>query len=406
MWTWNSLVATQTESAAGAPGYGRGWYGLLIALFLCLSSLKAQADTYPAIREYKAWVGSGVAVGYESPVQPDFQSAGKFAWDAWQIPSPDITKIDWFADSNCQGKAEPAFISQSGWVMVWVSYGRAGVGSCSWSYNYVFINLVCPYGGTVVVDQCYNAPPCQAPLTRDPKTGACIQSCQKPDVTDPATGQCVHCTVNPLPQPPFKGDTNPACTASLEKGKGNDVDHKCPSLNPKMTEPNGGQMQCLADKINKLALTPAYTGPSATIRTEAYQEHLRAVWDKQKEIQKKVLTDTDKQACATVIADVTREKDEIHGLDASPSKKGSYAPHVQGIALDIPRDVAKTLMAKLTDTTVIAPVNCFLGICMSIPVHIGDVEDYVNSTILNPPACDLLWGGRFDDKVHFQLKHP
>lgn len=171
-----------------------------------------------------------------------------------------------------------------------------------------------------------------------------------------------------------------------------------------MTEPNGGQIQCLADKINKLALTPPYTGPSATIRTEAYQKHFVDIWSKwSNEIVK--LKGAEKQACAAVIADVTHEKNR-HGIDAPPSKKKGQAPHVLGNALDIPRDVAKSLKAKLTNTTVVIPVNCFFGICMPIPAYIGDVQDYVNSATVNPPACDLLWGGKFDDKVHFQLRLP
>lgn len=220
--------------------------------------------------------------------------------------------------------------------------------------------------------------------------------------------KCVpKCPVDPPPKPPFEGDTNPACTASLEKGKGKDVDDACPplnKLNEQMTEPNGGQLQCLADKINKLALSPPYTVPSATIRTEAYQEHLLDIWKKWKFIDK--LTNAEKQVCGAVIDDVANELRD-HGLDAPPSKRKSYAPHVQGIALDIPRGVAKAMVAKLTNATVVVPLplTCALGFCLPMQVHIRDVQDYVNSPVLNPPACDLLWGGRFD-KVHFQLRHP
>jgi hypothetical protein len=413
MWTWNSLVATQTESAAGAPGYGRGWYGLLIALFLCLSSLKAQADTYPAIREYKAWVGSGVAVGYESPVQPDFQSAGKIAWDAWQIPSPDITKIDWFADSNCQGKAEPAFISQSAWVEVWVTYGRAGVNSCSWSYNYVFINLVCPYGGTIVVDQCYNAPPCQAPLTRDLKTGACIQSCQKPDVTDPATGQCVKCTIDPIPELP-QDDKDFACTQSLDKGAGKDVDGVCPPINAKLTAWNG-EMQCFAKKLAALHPPIPYSGPSATIRTKAYQQHLLEVFKNSEKVAN-LKSEVQKQACAARIAEVEAHM-KFHQIKYRPSSKGGAAPHVQGNAFDVPEDVVNALMERVTMVRVKASIaknhpGCIS--CMHIPMVTGDVQDYINSAAINPPACKLDWGGRLfvnpstnkADTVHFQLQNP
>jgi hypothetical protein len=38
-------------------------------------------------------------------------------------------------------------------------------------------------------------------------------------------------------------------------------------------------------------------------------------------------------------------------------------------------------------------------------VYIGDVQDYVNNPLVNPPACKLRWGGRFKDydPVHFDL---
>jgi len=106
-----------------------------------------------------------------------------------------------------------------------------------------------------------------------------------------------------------------------------------------------------------------------------------------------------------VIADVKAEM-KSHGIKAPPSKKKSQAPHVLGNALDIPNGVAEALMANLNHTTAVIPANCFFGVCMNLPVYIGDVQDYVNSATVNPPACDLLWGGRFNDKVHFQLQHP
>ena len=234
-------------------------------------------------------------------------------------------------------------------------------------------------------------------------TASCDPAC-----SNQATGAIevkAKCPVDPLPKPPFDGDVDPACTASLEKGKGKDVDNVCPSLNPKMTEPNGGQMQCLADKINKLALTPAYTGPSSTIRTEAYQQHFVDIWDKWTDIKSQDLSDEEKLVCAVEIADVEAEM-KRHGIDAPPSKKKSQAPHVLGNALDIPKEVAKALMAKVTNTNYITFIPPFCFICMPVPVYIGDVQDYVDSALVNPPACDLRWGGNFDDKVHFHLRHP
>jgi hypothetical protein len=205
------------------------------------------------------------------------------------------------------------------------------------------------------------------------------------------------CPIDPLPELPA-GDN---CTNSLEKGAGKDVDKACPDLTPEMQK----QAQCLADKINKLALTPAYNGSSATIRTEAYQKHFVDIWKWHKDIvkQQKYWTAAQQQVCAPTVAKVEAELAK-HGIDAPPSNKGSKAPHVLGNALDIPRGVRDALMAKVTNTTFLLPVNCTV-FCMEIPVYIGDVQDYVNSTLVNPPACNLRWGGRFTpyDPVHFQL---
>jgi len=218
-------------------------------------------------------------------------------------------------------------------------------------------------------------------------------------------GGCVQaptCPIDPLPKPPFDGDTNPACTASLEKGRGKDVDNACPPLNPKMTEPNSGQIKCLTDKIRRLGIP--YDGrPSATIRTEAYQQHLLDIWKKSIEIEKTELSFDEVQVCATLIADVANEKKQ-HGIDAPPSKKNSKAPHVLGNAVDIPKSVVNAMIEKATmaDAKAFFP-GCIP--CLHIPLVTGDVEDYVNSAAVNPPACNLRWGGRFKpyDPVHFQL---
>lgn len=241
---------------------------------------------------------------------------------------------------------------------------------------------------------CVPAISCPAPSTSD-GAGGC--ACNPPNRIN-SEGVCDACPIDPLPKPPFDGDTNQACTESLEKGKGKDVDNACPPLDPRMTEPNGGQMQCLADKIHALAIP--YTEPSGTVRTEAYQKHFQDIWKKWEEIQN-LKTDADKQACTAVIADVTREKDEIHGIDSPPSKKEGDAPHVLGDAVDVPRAVAKALIARVPAITVSMLPGCF-----SCTITItGDVENYVNSATVNPPACDLRWGGQFTpvDRVHFQL---
>ena len=257
-----------------------------------------------------------------------------------------------------------------------------------------------PYMPDSTATSCVPVPvvTCAAPSVPD-GAGGC--ACNPPNRIN-SIGECTACPVDPLPKPPFPGDTEAACTASLEKGNGADIDKACRPLDTRWTEPSGGQLQCLADKIHMLGL--AYTKPTATIRTVAYQQHLVDVWNKSIEIENKDMTPEQEQTCATVIANVDREMSQ-HGLDAPPSKKNSKAPHVLGIAIDIPRVVKDAMIAQVSNTTTVVPVNCFLNFCMSLPVYIKDVQDYINSDILNPPACNLRWGGRFDpyDPVHLQL---
>ena len=276
-------------------------------------------------------------------------------------------------------------------------------------------SITCPLNSTPTGTTCT----CNDGYAPDPAGTSCVPvpvvTCAAPSVPDGAggcacnppnrinsIGECTACPVDPLPKPSFPGDTEAACTASLEKGNGADIDKACRPLDTRWTEPSGGQLQCLADKIHMLGL--AYTKPTATIRTVAYQQHLVDVWNKSIEIENKDMTPEQEQTCTTVIANVDREMSQ-HGLDAPPSKKNSKAPHVLGIAIDIPRVVKDAMIAQVSNTTTVVPVNCFLNFCMSLPVHIKDVQDYINSDILNPPACNLRWGGRFDpyDPVHLQL---
>jgi hypothetical protein len=136
----------------------------------------------------------------------------------------------------------------------------------------------------------------------------------------------------------------------------------------------------------------------------AYQKHFVDLWKKSKEIENKMLTDAQKQVCAPIILKI-KDDMAIHGIDAPPSKKEGDAPHVLGKAIDIPRRVKNALIAKVSNSYYITPIPPFCLYCPIVPVHIGDVQDYVNSTLVNPPACNLRWGGRFNpyDPVHFQL---
>ena len=213
------------------------------------------------------------------------------------------------------------------WLHFYSNYYDANIGRCmAWvSGNVVNTSLAigipgiarrsaCPMGTTVATEywgdavQYWVPTSCNAscPVHSTLSGSAC--TCDNPTASDPinyvpdsAGTSCVPaaiCPVDPLPKspPPFSD----ACSNSLEKGAGVDVDNACEAgLTPDMKK----GASCLADKIHALAIP--YTGPSATIRTEAYQNHLLAVWNKSEEIEKKV-TDADAQACASVSCNKTR----------------------------------------------------------------------------------------------------
>ena len=96
-----------------------------------------------------------------------------------------------------------------------------------------------------------------------------------------------------------------------------------------------------------------------------------------------------------------------HVLDGKPSNSGPDAPHVLRKAVDINKGVVEAMKAKISKPYTIKPASANCIFCDYVPVYIGDVQDYVNSPLFNPPACNLRWGGRFKgkkiDPVHFDL---
>jgi hypothetical protein len=212
--------------------------------------------------------------------------------------------------------------------------------------------------------------------------------------------------VKPLTQPPFSDE----CSTSLEAGKGADVNNKCGKLRDDMDK----AASCIADKINALR-TPTidYSVPSATIRTEAYQNHLLEIWTKSQLLDSIMnsLSYTPENlaklrvACAQRQAEIDGEK-VSHGIDSQPSSSGDEAPHVERRAIDVPRKVAKALIKQVTIyATTETIVN---GVKKKKQVVTSDVEDYINSKTVNPStSCTsyISWGGEFNpiDRVHFQL---
>lgn len=206
----------------------------------------------------------------------------------------------------------------------------------------------------------------------------------------------------PIPEFPDINDSD-ACTKSLEKGAGKDVDKECGDLDPEMVK----QENCLAKKIRDLGI--GYTEPSATIRTVAYQQHFVDLWKWHKRIENEqaAWSDVEKQECAPMVAKVEAEWGK-HDLVGTPSNGGPNAPHVLRKAVDINKSIPKAMGAAVNKTTFLVPFPTYCLFCLPVySVYIGDVQDYVNSPLVNPPACKLRWGGRFKgknfDPVHFDL---
>lgn len=160
-----------------------------------------------------------------------------------------------------------------------------------------------------------------------------------------------------------------------------------------LTEGMKAADQCLREKVEALGINYVRTG---TIRTLAYQRHLREVWDKMEQLA--ALTEPDQiQACAALRAQVAAEKgcDNAGSCSSCPPRPGARnhclayppttsdePPHALGIAID----VSRAMVTRLSETVV---------------TDSSSLSDYINGV----PSCNLIWGGTFvrPDSVHFQL---
>lgn len=178
------------------------------------------------------------------------------------------------------------------------------------------------------------------------------------------------------PVPDLKDKPTDACSVALEAGRGLPIPATaCPTPSV-MTDPKGEA--CLRDKLAVLGIP--YSGPTATIRTAAYQAHLRDVWDRNED-HKNITDPAERQACAAKRAIVENERNTIHGLVYRPADESE---HLTGKSFDISKTTADTLKATMQQAG-----RSVFGLLRS------------------PPPCTLTWGGDYlistPDPVHFEL---
>jgi len=159
--------------------------------------------------------------------------------------------------------------------------------------------------------------------------------------------------------------------------------------------------QCLARRVGEVVGLPSTSGykVTSTIRTYAYQKHLRNVWDKFIELQDKIDNDpTIQQRCQILITKVEGEmgfrltqdptdEDERCNPALGRAHCVRYPPatndpkHVVKIAFDIPLPTVKAFERRLRRPPP------------------STVQQEAN-------ACGLNWGGTFSppDRIHFLLR--
>ena len=223
---------------------------------------------------------------------------------------------------------------------------------------------------------------------------------------EPVNGVCQYvCPVDSLPKPPPPFDD--ACSQALEDHVRNIRDPAvCPDFNVAY---NDKLASCVAGKIkDALGNSYSYNGPTATYRTDAYQQHLYDIWARavQLDLIKMFASPEIAQACvdSQVNKDV-QEEIRHHGNLIKPTK--TAGSHGDSRAIDIPNRVVDAMKEKVTTYNVTATI--IKGKPHIARTVIYDIQNYMNTPTLNPLSpCfnlpDIQWGGRFGDPVHFQFK--
>lgn len=138
--------------------------------------------------------------------------------------------------------------------------------------------------------------------------------------------------------------------------------------------------------------------PSASIssgtRTEAYQAHLKEIWDKSEELE--LPKNKNNAACKSLREKVNAAKG-CSGGHCIVFPPAEVSDHPTGKAFDVSRDtingLRRTLRPALPPGT--PPLT-------EEQQHQADIK-LIADWLASPAACNLVWGGSYGDIVHFSI---
>ena len=149
----------------------------------------------------------------------------------------------------------------------------------------------------------------------------------------------------------------------------------------------------------------------STVRTYAYQEHLREVWDKFRELQKAVdQNPANQQRCQKLISKVEGKMGFLLTQDPTLEGTGRIACNnaLGGAELGhrshcIRAQPARTNPKHVDKTAFDIASNAVDGVVMFLKLRnaYNETSDTVH-TVAN--ACGLNWGATFNDSIHFSLQ--
>ena len=201
------------------------------------------------------------------------------------------------------------------------------------------------------------------------------------------------CLVKPLTEvkdiPPNDPDVLPL-TLRLEDTKGADL---------ALTDAALAGVACIKSKESGAVI-------SSGTRTIAYQKHFIEIWDKMIELNEP--DNKNNEACRPLRDRVIAEKgcsmDEgcvgkcIPGSHCIRGEPAINSKHPKGTAFDVSNTTIDSILGKLRPPPP-TPPNPPLTPAQQDQADIKLIADWLAS----PKACNLVWGGSFQDIVHFQI---